>query len=129
MSSKEEKMQDFKSAIDNLKDALSMDPASHSDSQMLLRDAIIKRFELCYDLAWKCLKHKLFELGVDIQNPRAAYVEAVRSNLLHESEIWFEMITSRNNAVHSYDTDLADELYKKIPNYVDGLSSVYKVVL
>ena len=140
MSSKEEKIGDFKLAISNLKDILDLKNNSQMELidnfndetddtiDFIMRDAAIKRFELCYDLAWKCLKHKLAEVGVDIQNPRAAYSESVRSGFLKDDGVWFEIIAARNNAVHSYDTDLANELYKKIPEYVDEFEEVYEVV-
>ena len=122
MSSKEEKIGDFELAIKNLKEIVT------EPETLAMRDATIKRFELCYDLAWKCLKHKLSEQGVEIQTPRSAYVEAVRVGLLKEENIWFEIIKMRNNAAHSYDTDLANELYIKIPEYVDEFDEVYEAV-
>lgn len=137
---KEEKINDFKLAIHNLERSLNIDISidakdnnvfdiEKGEEILLLRDVVIKRFEICYDLAWKCLKHKLFEMGIDIQNPRAAYVEAVRSKILDDSSLWFDMISLRNSAAHSYDSELADSLYKEIPKYIDGLKSVYKASL
>lgn len=126
MSSKEEKIGDLKLSIANLRDILNMPAENEID--FIMRDATIKRFELCYDLTWKCLKHKLAESGVDAQNPRAAYTEAVRNSLLKEDDVWFDIIAARNSAVHSYDTDLANELYKKIPEYMDEFEEVYEVV-
>lgn len=120
MSSKEEKINDFKIAVTNLKEIVT------ESETMIVRDATIKRFELCYDLAWKCIKHTLSEQGVEIQTPRSAYVEAVRAGILKEDDVWFEIITMRNNATHSYDSYLANELYKKIPAYVDNFEEVYE---
>jgi nucleotidyltransferase substrate binding protein (TIGR01987 family) len=120
MSNIQERLIDLNLAILNLKEASSLPSDSYIN-----RDATIKRFELCFDLAWKILKHKLFSYGVDIQSPRLAFIEGVKNNLISDTDKWLDLIEMRNTAVHTYDSELADQLYKKIPNYISMLDELY----
>ena len=41
-------LEDFKKTIPRLEEAMSL------EKTQIVRDSAIKRFELCFDLAWKC---------------------------------------------------------------------------
>lgn len=81
--------------------------------------AVIQRFEFCWELAWKALKLRLQELGVEALNPRDVFREALTSGLIHDGNGWSEAQKKRNLTSHTYDEKLADEVYAYIVQ--DGL--------
>jgi nucleotidyltransferase substrate binding protein (TIGR01987 family) len=121
MSNFEEKILDFEKAIKNLKEIPKL-----VEVDGILRDGAIKRFELCFDLSWKCLKHKLTELGVEVYSPRNAFVEGVKNGFINENTDVKNLIETRNEATHSYDLKLAEEVFKQIPDFIIIFESIYK---
>lgn len=79
-----------------------------------IRDSVIQRFEFCWELAWKALKLRLEQLGVEALNPRDAFREALAQGLIHDGNAWTEVQRKRNLTSHTYDETLADEVYAYI---------------
>ncbi|WP_281169080.1 HI0074 family nucleotidyltransferase substrate-binding subunit [Thermoanaerobacter thermocopriae] len=61
---------DFAKAFENLKKATEV---AKDDLDI---DGTIKRFELCYELAWKLMKEYLADLGIIVKSPREAFKQA-----------------------------------------------------
>ncbi len=81
----------------------------------IVRDSAIKRFEICFDLAWKSLKIRLEEeKGVICQSPKDCFREGYRQGIIDYDELWLKMTDWRNEAVHTYSEKLAKALYKKL---------------
>ncbi|UHD17708.1 HI0074 family nucleotidyltransferase substrate-binding subunit [Thiocapsa bogorovii] len=80
------------------------------------RDAVIQRFEFCYELAWKMLKLKLEQEGISALTPRQALRESLQAALLDDGNAWSEIQRYRNLTSHTYDERLADEVYAFIGN-------------
>lgn len=80
----------------------------------LLRDSVIKRFEFCWELAWKMLKAWLEHGGVETNNPRDTFREALLQGLIQNGNLWSDMQKMRNLTSHTYDEALADEVYRFI---------------
>lgn len=76
-----------------------------------MRDAVIQRFEFCWELAWKTLKLRLEQLGVEVLNPRDAYREALNTGLIQDGNAWSEAQKKRNLTSPTYDEALAQEVY------------------
>jgi nucleotidyltransferase substrate binding protein (TIGR01987 family) len=76
-----------------------------------IRDAVIQRFEFCWELAWKTLKLRLEQLGVEALNPRDTYREALNKGLIHDGNAWSEAHKKRNLTTHTYDEALAQQVY------------------
>lgn len=84
------------------------------------RDALIKRFEFCYELTWKFFKILLRErFSIEVANPRVAFQECNKQAILtlQETEILLSMIRSRNETIHIYDEELANAMSKNIIEY------------
>lgn len=100
----------FLKALDALA-ALTGDeaPATPED---VLRDARIKRFELCYETLWKLLQDAARREGVDASSPRAAFQAAMRSGVadVGDERVLWALIRYRNLTIHTYDPDLAREV-------------------
>ena len=56
---------DFKKTIQNLKEVMNLEKTD------VTRDSAIKRFEICFDLAWKAIKIYVKEQGIECYSPRA----------------------------------------------------------
>lgn len=106
----------FKKALERLEESLNSfadkefkSPQRHGES----RDSVIKRFEFCFDLLWKCLKDYLEkQCGISIASPKSAFRECFIQGFINKQE--FEsldkMLDDRNNTSHRYDEFMAEEI-------------------
>ena len=105
---------DLLEATKRLEEALAL-PFSE-----VVRDSAIKRFELCFDLAWKLAKEKLRGENIECFSPKSCFSEALRAKMLPvelESDA-NQLLEDRNLSVHTYDSDTAGKIYKRLPVYV-----------
>ena len=81
-----------------------------------IRDSAIKRFEMAFDLSWKAVKARLEEeKGITCASPKGCFREAYRQGLLDYDEFWLELTDLRNQAVHIYKEERAEEIYQSLP--------------
>lgn len=81
-----------------------------------IRDAVIQRFEYCYELCWKMLKR---QLELELPNPgdadRMSYADLVREgaerSLVAQPQRWLTYRYQRNLTSHAYDESKAREVY------------------
>ncbi|NOX36044.1 MAG: DUF86 domain-containing protein [Calditrichaeota bacterium] len=100
--------QDYKRAVENLGIAV------RTAKDDLGIDGTIKRFELCYELAWKLIKEVLADRGIICKNPRDCFKEAFNNKLIDDQERWLDMIKDRNLLVHTYDASISREVFQHI---------------
>ena len=93
-----------------------LDEVLQNQKSDIVRDAAIKRFELAFDLAWKAVKARLEEEGVSCASPLVCFKEAYRTGMLAFEEMWVEMVHTRNKTVHTYDLELAEQVYAVLPD-------------
>lgn len=105
-------LNDFEKIIQRLKEVLSLEKTDVN------RDSAIKRFELCFDLAWKSIKEYAKKQGVECNSPRACFKIAFQLQLVNYDEHWLEMIEDRNLSTHLYKEEYADQIYSKLPDYL-----------
>jgi len=105
-------LEDFEKIIKKLKEVLELERTE------IRRDSAIKRFELCFDLAWKSIKVFTKREGVECYSPRACIKEAFQLGLIEHDERWLKMLDDRNSLVHLYKEEKADEVYRKLPEYL-----------
>lgn len=113
-------LEDFKNSIERLKEVLVEKP------DRVVRDSAIKRFELCFDLAWKAIKLYAKKEGLECQSPRACFQVAFQLNLVENEELWPDMIDERNKSVHIYNEQSADMVYAKLRDYIAPLEDLFK---
>lgn len=77
-------------------------------------DACIQRFEYSIELAWKLLRVILKSKGVVKEYPKDVIRSAYQGNLINDEEGWLEMLDDRNATSHTYDEDLANDIYEHI---------------
>lgn len=105
-------LEDFEKAISKLGEVLKLEKTE------VVRDSAIKRFELCFDLSWKCIKAQAKEEGVECFSPRACFKAAFQIKLIDYDETWLKMLDDRNLTTHIYREEYAEEVYSRLLDYV-----------
>ena len=95
----------FQKSLARLKEALAEDETS------FVRDSIIKRFEVTFEMAWKTMFRFLVDKGERIA-PKAWDVipVAFQSLLIPEAAPWDKMREYRNDTSHEYNESRAVEI-------------------
>lgn len=105
------KFEEYTKALEKLKIALKLDI---NDNEIYL-DGIIKRFEFCYELSWKLMKEYIEIEGIEgAKSPRSTIREALKIDLIKKDEKWLDMIADRNRTSHTYNEEIALEIYENI---------------
>ncbi len=110
---------DFKKAIENLEEVLIL---AKTD---IIRDSAIKRFEICYDLAWKAIKNRAKDEGMECFSPRSCVKMAFQLKLIDYDEKWLKMIDDRNLTAHLYKKEYAEQVYSRLKDYLELFKKLY----
>ena len=106
------RLKSFGDAIGRLEEALSL------PSNSVVRDSGIKRFELCFELSWRVIQGFLRDRGLDCRSPRDCLREAFSYGLIEQEDGWVQMLQDRNLSVHTYNEELANQLYGRLARYL-----------
>ena len=94
-----------------------------------IRDAAILRFELTFDLAWKCLKRYLQSKKNTIcLSPKDCFREGYAKGIITYEDKWIKLADERNAAVHTYKKELAEALYEKLPEFLKLFKELEKAL-
>lgn len=88
------------------------------------RDAAIKRFEFTSELAWKLIQKFLKNQEIICRSPKECMEEAFKFGLIKDDPKWLEMIQDRNLTAHTYDEKTAEEIYHRLPRYLNLFDSL-----
>lgn len=111
MSELNSKINNFNNALVKLKEGI----AKYDESNDLLRDGVIQRFEFTFELAWKSLKVVFEDEGLSgLNSPKTVLREAYASELIADDELWLAMLSDRNSTAHIYSEQLAIEICRNI---------------
>ncbi|MCK5523816.1 MAG: HI0074 family nucleotidyltransferase substrate-binding subunit [Thiomargarita sp.] len=117
--SSQPKLQSFIKSIANLKSILA------EAKTPIVRDAAIKRYELCYELAWKSVQEALRNQGLEIcRSPKSCFKQAFKQGWIEEEETYADMVQNRNLTTHTYNEDLAEEIYNQLGEYLSLFESL-----
>ena len=109
----QQRFQNFEKAFALLEQAvvLSKDrPLNELEEQ-----GLIQRFEFTHELAWNVLKDYFeYQGNSAITGSRDATREAFNKGLIKDGEGWLDMIKSRNQSLHTYNEEVANEITNKI---------------
>jgi nucleotidyltransferase substrate binding protein (TIGR01987 family) len=111
-------LEDFKKTITKLEEAIRLEKTE------IVRDSAIKRFELCFDLAWKCIKFYARKEGIECNSPRSCLKVAFQLNLISHDENWLKMLDDRNLTVHIYQEKYAEQVYSWLSLYAGLLKEL-----
>lgn len=107
------KLANFAKVVDNLKSILK------EATTPIVRDAAIKRYELCYELAWKAVQEALRTEGLEVcKSPKSCFQQAFQQGWIENEETFIEMIARRNLTTHTYNDNLAEEIYTNLGKYL-----------
>lgn len=96
----------------------------------IVRDAAIQRFEFTFDLSWKLLKSVLQEdKGVVCTSPKDCFREAHQNHLIDYDDIWLVMTDQRNLTSHTYNEEVAQEIFKNLPSYLKQFEHLQKIII
>jgi len=100
-----ERCADYEKALNQLAKALKQPRDEY------LRDSVIQRFEITYELAWKMLKLCLEAEGISVRTPRETLQEALQAGFITDGNTWSDLQKMRNLTSHTYDESLAEQVY------------------
>ena len=112
-------LEDFGKAMKKLEEVLELKKTE------VVRDSAIKRFELCFDLAWKSVKNFARENGMECYSPKECFKVAFQLKLIEHDDEWLEMIKDRNLTTHLYKEEQAEKIYKKLPEYLKMFKNLF----
>jgi len=103
-----ERTADYLKALAQLQKALAM------PYDEFIRDSVIQRFEFTYELAWKMLKIRVQQEGIEALSPKQVLQEALSIGLITDGNRWSALQKNRNLTTHTYDETLAEQIYQFI---------------
>jgi len=116
-----EEMAILKRAMQRLVEALAVDVKTTP----IAIDAAIQRFEFCYELLWKMLKKILLDReNIDVQSPKQVLQQAYALGWIRNEKLWLQMAQDRNLTSHTYQEELALEIYRQLPTYLQEMQKV-----
>lgn len=76
---------------------------------------LIQRFEFTHELAWNVIKDYFqYQGNTEITGSRDAVRAAFNAQLVLDGDGWMDMITSRNQSAHTYDSEKVTVIADKI---------------
>ncbi len=95
------------------------------------RAGIIQAFEFTYEISWKAIQKKAGDQGVSIASPKQAYMFAIQSNWVANTDdpLWIGLIHDRNLTSYAYKEEMAKKIVKKIMDqYVGMLDQLFSKI-
>ncbi|MEK6788703.1 MAG: nucleotidyltransferase substrate binding protein [Pseudomonadota bacterium] len=96
----------------------------------LIQMALIKAFEMTFELSWKTLKDYLQYNGIDVKLPREVLKQAFANDIVEDGQVWIDMLEDRNLMAHTYNEARAQMAVNHIRlRYMTGLSALHQCLL
>ncbi|WP_448215770.1 HI0074 family nucleotidyltransferase substrate-binding subunit [Endozoicomonas sp. 2B-B] len=97
----------------------------YEESQPLVIDASIQRFEFSIELSWKTLKACLAQEGITANTPRECMQQAYAAHWFDDEKAWLSMLKDYNLTSHTYKEDLALEIYRRLPGHYQAMKALH----
>ncbi len=110
----------FEKAISALQRGILRSKAAPGDEEF--QDAVILRFKYTIDLVWKLLQRYIKNAGIqdqEIRTKRDLFREGARIGLIENPEKWFVYYEARNATSHTYNQEIAGEVYRAALQFFD----------
>ena len=116
--------------ISNLEQALLRleEALVEDESNSLVVDGTIQRFEFTIELYWKTLKRLLLSEGIEAKTPKETFKEAYKAGWLENDQAWLQMLKDRNETSLTYDQDKALQILGNIKLYFPDMKSTLKFI-
>ena len=87
-----------------------------SDTQELVREGLIQRFEYSHEWAWNVMKdYETYQGDNEVRGSRDAIRKALSIGLI-DNPLWLDTIIDRNRTSHNYDESAANDIQNTIVN-------------
>lgn len=128
MSRLTERIENFNKAFDIYQEAVN----EFDINKVLTHMALVQTYEICFELAWKCLKDYLKERGIEANYPTEVIKEAFNKNTIKDGQLWIDMLNARNSTSHEYNlekvskylTDIPTTYFKEIEKFKNWLGEI-----
>lgn len=80
----------------------------------VLKEILVKRFELTFELALNVIRDYLLHIGFsqnEIKGPKYIIRKSFQEGIIRDGEVWMEGLESRNKAVHIYKEKIMLEVF------------------
>lgn len=80
----------------------------------VLKETLVKRFELTFELALNVIRDYLLHIGFsqnEIKGPKYIIRKSFQEGIIRDGEVWMEGLESRNKAVHVYREEVMLEVF------------------
>lgn len=94
---------------------------SYPASDPIVRDASIQRFEFSFEAVWKAARLVLASVeGLEYASPKGVIRGCRSVGILSDAETKaaLAMVDDRNLTSHTYDEELAQRLYQRLPDHL-----------
>jgi len=91
----------IKTSLEQLALAIKAYESSDKDDRLPFL-ALSKAFEVAIEYAWRELKIRVEDEGLEAPSPKAAIKQAAKLKLIDDAEKWLACINARNDSVHDY---------------------------
>lgn len=116
----QQKLDDYADALATLHEVVLL-----TNPSPLEKDGALQRFGYCFELAWKSLKLVPEDRGITpVNSPKTAFSPGFVAQLLTDEPVWLQILAYRNKSVHTYDSDLAEEVFAKIPAFYAAMNKL-----
>jgi nucleotidyltransferase substrate binding protein (TIGR01987 family) len=103
-------------SLERLREALALDESS------IVRDALIQRFEFCFEMAWRSMYRVLLDQDVDVaEQVMAVLREAHKAKLHDDPDGWKATRDNRNLTSHTYNEKTAIQVAAQVRGTAIGL--------
>lgn len=99
----------------------SLDPVLSRPLDDVIRDASILRFEFCIELAWKTARKTM---GTQTTAPKQVVREMAQNGYIEDVQIWFDALEKRNLTSHTYNEDVAKEVFDFVKIFAHQLRAL-----
>ena len=124
----QQRFEHLQAALKKLHHAVQEQARIPSDD--LIQIALIKTFEITFELSWKTMKDYLSYNGIEAKLPREIIKQAFSNNILLDGQVWIDMLDDRNLMAHVYDEKLALLAVEHIgQRYVSAITDLHKYFL
>ena len=124
------KFKDFESSLLRLEESYKKTVENrNSEDYLFFRDSAIQRFEFTVEIFWKLLKNIVKDNeGIICNSPKSCIREFFASGYIKENnaKLLMEMIDDRNMTSHTYHEEVAEIIFSKLKDYIDGMIYVYE---
>lgn len=114
-------MKNLGAALQRLEEALRED-----ETNSLVVDGTIQRYEFVMELYWKTLKRLLSLEGIDVTTPKETLKKAYKVKWIDDEVVWLAMLNDRNMTSHLYDESMARKIYTHIKRNFPVLNETYQ---